>query len=493
MPHRFLAAFVLAIATTGILAQDSVKLKAGGSVPGDIIADTPESVTLVTQGLELKTIARDAIAEVKKGTALDRRVQKWLEGIEPKDVAKVFAVAEKAAKDKPLEFDARRLARRCVAFDPEHAGARTMLGHVKVLGTWYPNAAAAKKALAAKMKEDGFLEWKEGWARSADLAALKANPADFTLTPELIWRRTEELMLEKGMLRWEKDWYPPESKPLIEELNLLKLRLNESMQAAMVGQNRVYIAADKKTAELVAQRNHKAFEWFVKAFEVRDDEAMKSLVYDSFILSRKLTYEAFLTQYPEKKQVSTGAELQLEKDCESTSLDVGQGCVTHIKRMSWEAGVVGHIGRAYLRAIWRAQTIPDWLGIAAAHHAEISVFDQRLTSWVAVRKYGESNGPSNKFEVNTIKGMLARMKVLIVEANPRIRELFAKTTNMIDEDDEVFADALLLYLLKDRKDEFLKFVRTPGADDVAERWQRIFGEEFEGTDGRFRAWIEKGG
>lgn len=493
MPHRFLTAFVLAIASIGLWAQDSVKLTAGGSVPGDVVLDTPEGVTIVTQGLELKTFARGAIAEVKKGTSLDRRVQKWLEGIEPKNVAEVFAVAEKAAKEKSLEFDARRLARRCVAFDPEHAGARAMLGHVKVLGQWFPNAAAAKKALSAKMKEDGLAEWKDGWARPADLAALKAAPADFTLTPELIWRRTEELMLEKGMLKWEKDWYPPEAKPLIEELNLLKLRFNETMQAAMIGQNRVYIAADKKTAELVAKRNHKAFDWFVKAFEVRDDEAMKNLVYDSFILSRALTYEAFLTQYPEKKQASTGAELQLEKDCHSTSLDVGQGCVTHTKRTSWEAGVVGHIGQAYLRAIWRAEKVPDWLGIAAAHHAEISVFDQRVTSWVTVRKYGESSGPSNKAEANTIKGLLARMKVLIVEANPRIRELFAKTTNMIDEDDEVFADVFLSYLLKDRKDEFLKFVRTPGADDVAERWKRIFGEEFEGTDGRFRAWIEKGG
>lgn len=83
------------------------------------------------------------------------------------DDAEGFYQVAKWARSKRLFGDMRRIARKAIAVDPDHEGARLYLGEMKVNGKWMKKARA--------MKELGYVRYKSRWYNLDEYAKLRAE------------------------------------------------------------------------------------------------------------------------------------------------------------------------------------------------------------------------------------------------------------------------------------------------------------------------------
>ncbi|MFO0838784.1 MAG: HEAT repeat domain-containing protein [Phycisphaerae bacterium] len=122
-------------------AADSVHLKTGGLIEGDIIAETDEGVSVRTT-VGLVTLPSDVIEKIERGPSVfqDYAARK---ANAPDTPADQFALAEWCGQND-LSADRRRHIARALELDPDFAPARRALGQVRVGALWVDGRASDK-------------------------------------------------------------------------------------------------------------------------------------------------------------------------------------------------------------------------------------------------------------------------------------------------------------------------------------------------------------
>jgi hypothetical protein len=148
---------------------------------GQIIGVNEDDVLSVTPTDSLDAVCREAIGSVPDGDA---------EGL--------FKAAL-WCRSRHLNKEAEELARRVMKLDPEHAGARALLGYVFHEGRWMP--------LDEKMSACGFVRHDGQWVRreAAD------RMAEGLVLCEGEWLTPEEAQSRKGLVRYLGKWMTPEA------------------------------------------------------------------------------------------------------------------------------------------------------------------------------------------------------------------------------------------------------------------------------------------
>lgn len=123
----------LVTASAAYCAADQLYLKDGRLLEGTVIAEE-DSVLLRMGGATLRFPKSDVLRIDYKLTPEEEFRQK-LDAIAPADLDKMFTLAQ-WAEDNDLSREARQVCQHIVEVNPDHAGARAMLGFARIDGKW---------------------------------------------------------------------------------------------------------------------------------------------------------------------------------------------------------------------------------------------------------------------------------------------------------------------------------------------------------------------
>ncbi|MCA9320519.1 MAG: hypothetical protein KDB53_07280, partial [Planctomycetes bacterium] len=484
------------LSSAGFLAQDFIKLKEGGSVLGEIVKEDATSLTVVTKECELVTVAKDSIERERRGKKIHRKVQAMLDAIDAEDNDALFALAQEISETKAYKYDALRFARRIVARDPDHEGARTLLGHVRIQEKWYPDRETAMKALEEKMKADGFVYLNEGWVKVERAEELKAHPEAFILIDELIWRPLAEVMVERGFTLWEGEWYPKEEKYLLVYLERLKTRTGEVAHAAVVGSSHVFAVQGRDVAKEMAKDLDHARNWFCDTFEVGEKSRLdiRNLRTEpqsfAYVLSDQIALSSFADEYKKdlKMDDQNLAFTLPRKHCLWRDL----GHAIHTGETLWKNYLVSQLGGSLLDWYWhRGFERPAFLWVGSAHLVEAAVYGAARTQYVAEDKYARTSETPATQRRGISDAKDAARDLLRSKSLEPLSRVFFKTFNELTVSDDIMGVAFLQWCLEERKEILFKFLSGSPSGNLRERFDRTFGAKFDEVDKDFHAWLLK--
>jgi hypothetical protein len=150
--NRIAAVTLLALAPA-LAHADSVFLKNGGEIRGQIVEQREDSIVIEVGPGRLTVARRDVVRVVSSTTDLGT-YQARAAALSPRDVAGWIRLAE-WARARDLGTQAREAFGRALAMDPENAAAHLALGHVRVGDRWM-DAADANRA-------QGLVEFEGTW------------------------------------------------------------------------------------------------------------------------------------------------------------------------------------------------------------------------------------------------------------------------------------------------------------------------------------------
>lgn len=481
-----LAVLLLAVAA---LAQDFVKLTDGKRLRGDVIEESETTLRVVDQMGVLHVVSRKDVDSIKRGKPISKRVQRKLDAADAASPEALFAVAEWAAKTKSSRRDAKRVARRVLVIDAGHPGARALLGHVKALETWYPDEKTARKAVAVIMKKDGYVFVNGGWIREIQQGDLAAAPHRYVLVDGFVWRLYAEVMTERGLVPWKREWYPKEQQPLLDECARVLERTKATVHVGQVGACRVYCHLGRKEAEESAANIDKARQWYVKTFEI--DVASRPLdrepIAVNYVLDEQASLQRFVDSYTELGFDPASLALSLPRMHATWS---SFGFVIHTGENLWRQHLVSQMGGNMANKNWHnGFLLPDWVWTACAHHAEIAVFGRAQVQYVAPDRYGRASAVP-LHAVTSIDGWRELMRDAYQSGDvSSLRELFRKHFNELTATDDIMGVTFLAYLLDERKQSWLDFLRKSGST-VETHFARHLGD-WSQVEHDFKQWLKQ--
>jgi len=143
----------------GPVTADVVHLKSGGKIEGEVIEDgwrvrvkLPDGSIVEFKPDDVLKIEYDALSPAEE-------FEKRLSEI-PKDDAEAFYRLAKWCKSKGLKKEMRECLEKAIELEPDHTGARTMLGYVRHKGKWV--------LFEDMMSEKGLVKYKGRWMTPAE-------------------------------------------------------------------------------------------------------------------------------------------------------------------------------------------------------------------------------------------------------------------------------------------------------------------------------------
>lgn len=125
------------------LAADVLVLDNGGTIDGRIV-EVPEGY-IIDAGYGVFSISKDRAKELRPGRGPVHEFNERLDALsDSSDPDEIFALAQRA-RDAKITRHLRPLLQRVLEIDPDHEGARAMLDHVRLEGTWMPRVSALRR------------------------------------------------------------------------------------------------------------------------------------------------------------------------------------------------------------------------------------------------------------------------------------------------------------------------------------------------------------
>ncbi len=490
-----LGAILLLLMTSTCMSQDNVKLVAGGKkIRGEIIAEDKTSVTIITRLGERQIIKRTEIRKMRRGRPISKVIVARLKAIDQSAADQVFVVAQWASTKSSLKGDAKRLARRVLALNPEHLAARKMLGHVKGAGQWYEDAEKAERAVTKFFQNEGRKKFNNGWVLSKDFEEVQANPQDWMLVDQR-WHLTSKIMTAKGFVLWNGDWVPPEEKDLVSVAESILRNSKIATHFAQIGVNKVWHYGSRKQALDIAKISVKTREWAAEIFTepsfkerptsyhvvLETAEQFQTFLYNNRDVhgysrvgaDRHKAILGFLAYYLTFGDL--GGMLRLRRGEETRNL------------MVWD------MGRKLCRRAWHGSMnrLPAWIPRAVSVHAEIAILGKSDVTEYNTSKYDRTN--THQLENGTHKAAHAKvLGQLNAGKTVTVRDLFGSSGTSLTNKKLTWGTVLLSYLLEQRKPQFEAYVRDAEKTmKLDARFTKHFKESFEEMQVQFEAWIRK--
>lgn len=159
------------LAATTLLAlpsvADTIHLKNGGTLEGQVLRREKGRIHVrIASGT---TIVREAdVSRIERSLAPIEAYAERAKGLAFTDVAAHYALAT-WCRNRGLKKQMRKHLELVVAAEPDHAGARKLLDHMKVGKRWFPRYRA--------MLELGYVQWKGTWVRPDQLTRIQRDAA----------------------------------------------------------------------------------------------------------------------------------------------------------------------------------------------------------------------------------------------------------------------------------------------------------------------------
>jgi hypothetical protein len=470
-------------------AQEWIRLQSGPTLRGEIIGESETEYTLIDMDGQRQQVKKSDVKRAKR-RAFKKEVQKKLDATPAENIAARMEIAAWAAESKKLKRDAPRIALRVLAHDPDHAGAREMLGHVRAMGHWYRDIKTANSAVSEKMTADGYVLAKEAWVKADRKGEFEADPEAWMIVQGLIWRKTDEVMAERGFHRWQDQWYPPEEKALVTELKRLEKRTEQTAQAARVGSVEVYHVSGRDVAKEHAEKLMKARTWFCETMKIepRRLPLMKSPVARVYVLEDMAALSKFGDTY--------GEELGMTEQDRSFAMKQqhlvwkGLGHATILRHNLWRHLLVAQMGGDLTQRIWHhGFDIPAWFWVASAHNAEIAVYGDARVAYIGPDEYGRLVQPPD-LRGMSLRDIKQRVRELYRSGEvPKLKFLFTRHYNQLSGETSIAGIALFHFFLENHREGWMKFLMGQPSESLHDRFARSLKKSYAQLDQEFKEWI----
>ena len=195
----FLAAALLA----GVALADTIVLKDGRRIPGQVLRRTKTALVVRTSLGEVSFPFADVVEVLDEPT--DREV--FDQRLAAAKTADACCEVAAWALQKRLKSLAKRAWLRAIELDPGHATARTGLGQVLHRGEWMTPEERDRRVRAeeeAEMTARGLVRYGERWVTPEDRAKLEAGLVEH----DGQWMTPERVQREQGLERYRGEWLP---------------------------------------------------------------------------------------------------------------------------------------------------------------------------------------------------------------------------------------------------------------------------------------------
>lgn len=261
--RALLSLFVALALFAAPLFADTFVMKDGRRIEGKLKSETADAYVVESSVGQLELKKSDVKERVK---GLTPREEYAAREKLAKSAEDFFQLGEYATANK-IKLLATKAYERAIGLDPNHAGARTALGHVQYKGEWMTPAERDVRQAAdeeAQMLARGLVRWKERWVTPAEKQKLEQGLEQRGGK----WMSADEAKRFDGLEKAGEQWYPrgealARQGVLAAEKVLGKpLALHVNAQAAIAGD------WDAKVLATTGEHVLAAREWFDELFGV---------------------------------------------------------------------------------------------------------------------------------------------------------------------------------------------------------------------------------
>ncbi len=201
--RRALALGLALALAAGVAAADTVVLKDGRRIPGQVVRRTRTELVLRT-GLGEVTFPLDQVVEVIEEKT-DREV--FAERLAAAETADACFELGEWARKKRLKSLAKQAWERACELDPDHAPSRGALGQVSHRGEWMTPEERDRRVReeeAREMTARGLVRHGDRWVTPEEQAKLEAG----LVLHGGEWMTPERARREQGLERYRDGWLP---------------------------------------------------------------------------------------------------------------------------------------------------------------------------------------------------------------------------------------------------------------------------------------------
>ncbi|MCB9832018.1 MAG: hypothetical protein H6807_06035 [Planctomycetes bacterium] len=204
----------------------------------------------------------------------DAELEKRVEATDFTDPEALYELASWAIGNKSsakIRGKGRDWMKEVIDMDPDHAGAREALGHVKVGDEWYTDkkeaAKARKKAMEAKMEAQGYVWFKNGWIKKT---AKRDWNSKWEKNDEDVWLSYEEVMSAKGYTLYKGEWLRmnDEDRKAIE---YHRKHTGEDILVVSTPHFRMHTSIPVKFVQQYCELIEKVYDWYMETLQVEEN------------------------------------------------------------------------------------------------------------------------------------------------------------------------------------------------------------------------------
>ncbi|HYC77968.1 MAG TPA: hypothetical protein VEI02_10105 [Planctomycetota bacterium] len=508
-----LVAVFCATAACGIAQISVVNMKDGKKYEGFVLSDDAKAVKVETMDGKVLTLLKNNVESLEETKRWgDPEIDAEYEKIDASDASALAEVAHLAKSRKVRSW--QYLAEKALKLDAAHDRAHELLGHEKVGDKWFTNKADAEKArkaaFEAEMKEKGFVKVgsgaQAGWIPKADKASYDKDSKAWTKDERGVFRRTAELMKERGLELVGGKWIRAASEEDRKDAAEFQGEFEEKIVVLTSRHFRIFCMEHEpdRVASFLDEAEN-TYKWFVEKMgkepgtEVFPEGGRGQL----WFLKDKRLFDKFVNKYGAPRfgmSADWVAHITQPGSNGGTISGLGLHAITTVENLD-ENGVRASVvhNSSHMLVQWFVRNAggvcPVWLFEGWAHYAEHERVGIGQQTCVTKANYGAGGGISDK--KFTTKDAKDRCKTMIRDGDDEVFESISKKgLNSLNGDDLAKGYSIIDWLMKERKADFINFLESiEAADDEkvqqANALKKAFNWSFADVDAEWRKMAKK--
>lgn len=477
---KFLFPLLVLVLASALPAQLSIfKMKNGKEQKGIIVEETSGSYKIETPDGKTIRINRadvDVVEETNKTGNDD--LDKMLESIDRTDPDAMLKVAT-AAKEKKLSVW-KALARSALKDAPDHEGLNLLLGHVKVGDRWYTDKKegeeARAKAMAAEMKEKGYLRVDGGFIKKEDKAAWDKDKSKWMKDDDGIWRPKDEVMKSKGFILRKGQWIKLGSEEDQADAEKFKQLMGDDIWIQTSTHFRLFVQGfEPDVVAGFSKEVESTYEWFLTQMgKPKDFPLWGERKADLWVFKDIPTKNQWLKHYKNRYGMSDETASFFEKA--HNFIGGMLGGITPDQGEDLRNQLVHISSHFMISAFSRGlKGTPQWLSEGWAHYAEHTRLGNGHVCCSTKSQYGGDGGKAEK--KFTTKDAKDRCKGLVRQgAAPPFESLSKLGLNELSGDHLSKGYSVIDWLMTTQKEAFVAWLEGMNTADQ----QAALGDAFKG-------------
>ena len=485
--------------TISDVRADEVVRKDGSSVKGYIVAQSSRLVRIMDKNGRVQRISMKDVESVIEGPEVgDEEADAKLEEADG-DADELYAVA-KWAKDEGKKYW-RPIAMMALRADETHDEAHELLGHHKVGDTWYTKKKdadkARKKALAKRLKEEGYVKFRGGWILKGEKSDAQKDIDRFVKTDEGIWRSKDVVMKEKGFTKINGQWVKAGTAQDKADMEQFKKLLGEDIWVITTTHFRLYVQQipPHEVSEL-GELVEKTYSWFLEKMALDPEtDLFRGNRGHMWVFKDKTTALDWFKNYRNKFSLgdtfqkllaSGGGNILGNLLCTQVPDQEGGRLkhqlvnhAAHFCLSRFSPGLQG--GDKSDQAMW----VPEGFGVLAEHE----ILGNGVVVHSTLAKYGGSAGRADKQFAT--KDAEERCKGYIREGDDAILAINKLELNALSGDHIAKAFTMIRWLLEEQPEEFRKWLRDRNREHTITAMEKAFGKSSTELDQAWRKLVKK--